>query len=57
MTQVTILHTRLCTIIRVAFTSKGTIKLNTVSLTTVNWPVDLTPRIRSVGGCNFRGWV
>lgn len=57
MTLIAILHTGPWPIIRVAFTSKGAIKANTVSSTTVNWAVDLITRIWSVGGCNFRGWA
>lgn len=57
MTLITILRTGPWPLIRVAFTSKGAIKANIVSLTTVNWTVDLITRIWSVGGCNFRGWA
>lgn len=57
MTLITILHTGPWPIIRVASTSKGAIKANAVSSTTVNWSVDLITRIWSVGGCNFRGWA
>lgn len=45
MTLIAILHTGPWPIIRVAFTSKGAIKANTVSSTTVNWAVDLITRI------------
>ncbi len=45
MTLITILLTGAWPIIRVAFTSKGAIKANTVSSTAVNWSVDLITRI------------
>lgn len=57
VTLITILHTGPWPIIRGACTSKGAIKANILSSTTVNWTVDLITRIWSVGGCNFRGWV
>lgn len=57
MTLITILHTGPWPIIRVAFTSKGAIKANIVSSTTVNWSADIITRIWSGGGCNFRGWA
>lgn len=45
MTLITIVHTGPWPIIRAAFISKGAVKANAVSATTVNWSVDLITRI------------